>query len=357
METRDEDTRHLLGMIKGSAQRGAELVKQVLSFARGVEGQRISLQPKHLISEMVNIARETFPKSINIQSLLPKSLWMLSGDPTQLHQVLLNLCVNARDAMPAGGELTIAAENVLVETRLPGMDEGAKPGPHIVIKVTDTGAGIPPELREKIFDPFFTTKEVGKGTGLGLSTSLGIVKSHGGFIKVESEPGKGSTFEVWLPAKTGEEQSPSPVEEARLPRGNGELILVVDDEASLRAMTRQTLEAYGYVVLTATNGVEAAAIYSRYRDGIEAVLTDMAMPVMDGAALTLALRRINPAVRVIAASGLSNPEHQTKAIGAGAKQFLSKPYNAEMLLNSLAEILHDRRSSPSPPISAANAPG
>jgi CheY-like chemotaxis protein len=221
------------------------------------------------------------------------------------------------------------------------MDQDNKLGSYIVIKVTDTGTGIPPEIREKIFDPFFTTKEFGKGTGLGLSTSLGIVKSHGGFINLDSEPGKGSTFEVWLPANTCGEQSQAQTEEAQLPRGHGEMILVADDEACLRAMTRQTLEAYGYIVLTAINGVDALAIYSRHKDGIGAVLTDMMMPVMDGAALTLALRRLNPAVRVIAASGLSNPEHQTKAIDAGAKRFLSKPYSARMLLNSLSETLHD----------------
>jgi CheY-like chemotaxis protein len=243
--------------------------------------------------------------------------------------------------MPDGGGLTMTAENIMVETRLPGMDPDTKPGPHVVIKVTDTGTGIPPAILEKIFDPFFTTKEAGKGTGLGLSTTLGIVKSHGGFVKVDSEPGQGSTFEVWLPAELGKELATPQVEEARLPRGNGERILVVDDEASLRAITRQTLEAYGYVVLTAANGGDALAIYSRQKDGIDVVLTDMMMPVMDGVALTLAVRKMNPVARVLATSGLSDKERQSKALGAGATLFLPKPYNAEMLLNSLAEILHD----------------
>jgi PAS domain S-box-containing protein len=339
MQARDEITRNLVVMIKGGAERGADLVRQVLSFARGVEGRRISVQAKHLIREMVNIARETFPKSIRIESRTQKDLWVVSGDPTQLHQVLLNLCVNARDAMPAGGELTITADNVLVETPLPGMDQDIKPGPYLVIKVTDTGTGIPPEIRERIFEPFFTTKEVGKGTGLGLSTTLGIVKSHGGLINIESEPGKGTTFEVWLPANNREEQPAAPVGEAPLPRGNGEQILVVDDELSLRTLTRQTLEAHGYVVLTATNGAEAITTYSKYKEEIDVVLTDILMPEMDGVALTLALRKMNPTALVIATCGFADKEHHAKAIDAGAKKFLPKPYTAEMLLNSLAEIL------------------
>ena len=194
---------------------------------------------------------------------------MFLGDPTQLHQVLLNLCVNARDAMPEGGDLTISAGNVMVDPRLPGLDQGAKPGPHIVIKVSDTGTGMSAEIREKIFVPFFTTKEVGKGTGLGLSTTLGIVKNHGGFIDVTSELGEASIFEVWLPAKTLAEPSAPEAAEARLPRGNGERILVVDDEASLRAMTQHILEVYGYVVLTAANGGDAMALYSRDEKGVD----------------------------------------------------------------------------------------
>jgi PAS domain S-box-containing protein len=342
MKEGDEESRNLIGMIKNNARHGAELVKQVLSFARGAESGRAWVDPKQLIRDVVNIARNTFPKSIRIAAQTPKQLWMFLGDPTQLHQVLLNLCVNARDAMPEGGDLTISAGNVMVEPRLPGLDQGAKPGPHIVIKVSDTGTGMSAEIREKIFVPFFTTKEVGKGTGLGLSTTLGIVKNHGGFIDVTSELGKGSVFEVWLPAKTLAEPSAPEAAEARLPRGNGERILVVDDEASLRAMTQHILEAYGYVVLTAANGGDAMALYSRDEKGVDLVLTDIMMPVMDGNALTRALRKINPDVRVIAASGLGNPENQSKAMSAGANRFLFKPYNAEVLLNSVADVLQGR---------------
>ncbi len=340
MEAGNAGTRDMVEMIKRSAQRGTDLVKQILSFARGVEGRRIAVQPKHLIREMVDITRQTFPKSLCIEFSTPRNLWLLSGDPTQLHQVLLNLCVNARDAMPDEGVLRITAENVAVDAGSAGVSHGVKPGPYVVIKVIDTGTGIPAEAREKIFDPFFTTKEAGKGTGLGLSTALGIVRSHGGFINVVTELGKGSIFEVWLPAETGGDPSPAPDEETQLPRGNGEVVLVVDDEGSLRSLTRDTLEAFGYIVLTAANGADALATYSRHHDGIHVVLTDAMMPVMDGFALIRAVKQINPNVHVILASGLSSDQHQNQATAAGVKRFLPKPYNAKVLLTCLAEIFH-----------------
>src|SRR5216683_8320103 len=258
-------------MIKGSAERGAELVKQVLSFASGIAGRPVAVQPKHLIREMANIARETFPKSIRFRFEIANDLWMLLGDPTQLHQVLLNLCVNARDAMPTGGELTIAAENVLVGASLPSIDQDAKPGPHVVIKVTDTGTGIPTEIRKRIFDPFFTTKEVGKGTGLGLSTTLGIVKSHGGFISVYSEQGRGTTFKIFLPvvgSDAGSRRTTTP----KVMNGNGELILLVDDETNIRRVTKMILEKHNYRVIEASDAPEALAIFAQQMSSITAVL-------------------------------------------------------------------------------------
>jgi len=341
LEAKDEDTRNLLGMIRTSAQRGAELVQQVLSFARGLEGRSVEVQPKHLIREIATIARETFPKSIRVQANLTEHLWIVEGDPTQLHQVLLNLCVNARDAMLAGGELTISAQNALANRDFPEAGRESKPHPFVVIKVSDTGIGIPPEIKEKIFDPFFTTKEVGKGTGLGLSTSLGIVKSHGGFINVESKSGQGTTFEVWLPASDGLAAVPAQAEKSPFPQGNGELILVVDDESQIRELTRKTLEAHGFGVLTARNGADAVVIYLRHQEAIEVVITDMMMPVMDGPGLTLALRTINPAVRIIAVSGLCNAQTQAKAVSLGANRFLPKPYSAETLLSCVAGVINE----------------
>ena len=198
----DAASQQLITIIGTSAERGADMVRQVLSFARGVEGRRMEVQVKHLLADMEKIARDTFPSDIQIRSIIPHDLWTIQGDPTQIHQVLLNLCVNARDAMPRGGALTISAENRALDEHYAALEADAAPGPYVYIQVEDTGTGIPPEVIEKIFDPFFTTKEVGKGTGLGLSTSAAIVKSHGGFMRVYSEPGKGTRFKLYLPAQT-----------------------------------------------------------------------------------------------------------------------------------------------------------
>jgi CheY-like chemotaxis protein len=264
---------------------------------------------------------------------------VIVGDPTQLHQVLVNLCLNARDAMPNGGTLSLHAENVELDAQYAGLNPEASPGPHIFLQVEDNGVGMAPEILEKIFDPFFTTKEVGKGTGLGLSTSAAIVKSHGGFIHAYSEPGKGSKFKIYLPAKIGPPSETTAVQMAELPRGNGELILVIDDEASARQITSQTLEAFGYRVVVASDGADALAIYANQRNEIAVVLTDMMMPVMDGAATIRVLRRMNPELPIIAASGLSANGYVARATSLGVKHFLPKPFTAEALLKVLREIL------------------
>jgi CheY-like chemotaxis protein len=328
-----------LEMVSSSAQRGADMVSQVLSFARGVEGRRMEIQIKHLIQDIEKIANETFLKHIQVRTIVPHHLWTIIGDPTQLHQVLLNLCVNARDAMPEGGMLTISAENLALDTHYAGMNLEAKPGPYVLLQVEDSGTGMPAEVVEKIFDPFFTTKEIGRGTGLGLSTSLAIVKSHGGFIRVYSEPGVGTRFKVFLPAWTGPLSGTAEEMPPEMPRGNGELILVVDDEASVRQITQQTLEAFGYRVVLASDGADAVAIYATRQAEIAAVLTDMTMPVMDGAAAIQVLRKFNPNVRIIAASGLSSNGYITDAASLGVKHFLAKPYTAETLLKTLAQVL------------------
>jgi PAS domain S-box-containing protein len=341
-EVRHEHGQSLTATIKGSAQRGADLVKQVLSFARGVEGRKIPLQPKHLIREVSGFIRETFPKSIRLNTKISQDLWLLSGDPTQLYQVLLNLCVNARDAMPNGGVLLISAENATIEPGAVPSAPDAKVSQYVVIRVADTGSGIAPEIRDKIFDPFFTTKEIGKGTGLGLSTTMAIVRSHAGFIKLVTELEKGSSFEVWLPARIGDEPSAVAIEKPPLQPGHGELILVVDDEASIRAIGRDVLQSYGYNALTATDGADAIVQYAQRKDEVRAVVTDIMMPVMDGVALIFALRRLNSAVPIIASGGLSNPEHQAKTTDAGANYFLPKPYTAEAFIHILQDALRSR---------------
>ncbi len=332
----DAESGNLLDILSTSVQRGADMVRQVLSFARGVEGRRMEVQIRHLVQDMEKTVRDTFLKTIEMRTVLPHDLWTVMGDPTQLHQVLMNLCVNARDAMPHGGRLTISAENLMLDAHYASLNPEAKPGPYVFIQVEDTGSGIPPGILEKIFDPFFTTKEVGKGTGLGLSTSLAIIKSHGGFMRVYSEMGIGTKFHINLPARTEASAAAATEIAAELPRGHGELILVVDDEASVRQITQQTLEAFGYRVIIASDGSEAVAIYATRRAEISVVLTDMTMPVMDGLATIQVLRKINPAVRIIAASGLSA---NSQLAGFGVRHFLPKPYTAEALLKVLREVL------------------
>jgi PAS domain S-box-containing protein len=333
----DEDGQRLLAMLQVSAERGAGLVKQVLSFARGVEGDRITLQPRHLIKEIVKILKDTLPKSIEVEFEASDDLFVVAGDATQLHQVLMNFFVNARDAMPAGGKLTIKADNVHIDDSYARMNLEAKPGAFVLITIADSGVGISPEVINRIFEPFFTTKEHGKGTGLGLSTALGIVKGHGGFINVYSEPGRGTQFKIYLPAV----ETPFTVQadsSASLPIGRGELILVVDDEIAIREITKGTLEAYGYRALTAADGTEAVALYAQHKDEIEVVLTDLMMPYMDGPVTIRALLKMNPNVRIIASSGLAE---NSRAI-EGVKLFLPKPYTAERLLNALAEVIGPR---------------
>jgi two-component system, cell cycle sensor histidine kinase and response regulator CckA len=339
LKTTDETSRKWLDVLRTNAERGGNMVRQVLSFARGVEGERVALQPKHLVKEIVKILRETLPKSIEISFHVPDDLWIISADATQMHQVLMNLCVNARDAMPEGGSLSIRAQNITVDENYARMHIEAKAGRFVVINVADTGPGMTSEVQSRIFEPFFTTKEMTKGTGLGLSTALTIVKSHGGFINVYSELHKGSHFAIYLPALNTEEAIDSIAAKTDLPLGHGELILVVDDEESIREITRGTLETFGYNVLTASDGTEALAIYADRKNDIAIVLTDMVMPFMDGPATIRALQRMNPKVKIIAASGLGNGQRAGEGVLEGVSYFLNKPYTAEKLLKTLANIL------------------
>lgn len=346
LKSTDSQSQQWLTTLETSAKRAADLVKQVLSFARGLEGDRTLVKMEQLISEIEQIVRETFPKSINVLVDLPSDeLWQLSGDATQLHQVLMNLCVNARDAMPAGGTMRIAVENWMVDENYARMNIGACVGPHIVLTVSDTGIGIPADIRDRIFEPFFTTKEVGKGTGLGLSTVIGIIRDHGGFVNVYSEPGRGTQFKICLPAVDVPEAQQSSQQTQPVPQGQGELVLVVDDEAAISEITKISLETYNYQVLTASDGIEAIALYAQHQQAVQAVLLDMMMPAMDGATTIRTLQRINPEVKIIATSGLASNQQTASLAGTGVKAFLSKPYTAEKLLKTLQEVLNPLQST------------
>jgi hypothetical protein len=340
MKFSDEKSIGLVETLEASAERGANLVKQVLSFARGAEGEHSIIQVRHIISEIDKILKETFPKSIEITTDVPKDLWPISADPTQFHQVMMNLCVNARDAMPNGGALKIHARDFIADENYARMNIEAKAGPYIVIDVTDRGVGIPSEIIDRIFEPFFTTKEPGKGTGLGLSTVFRIVKDHGGFVRVYSEVGKGTKFSVYLPAAdTTETRHLAKKQIENLPTGNGELILVVDDEASVREIAKISLVTNGYQAVTANDGAEAIALYVRKRREIKAVVLDVVMPIMDGPACIRALKKIDPGVKIILVSGLKDNSNLVKVENADIAAFLTKPYTTETLLKTLKEVL------------------
>ncbi len=331
----DEKNQELLKILEDSSKRGAQLVKQITSFAQGAEGKLIPLQLKNLILEVEGIVNSTFPKSIEIFTSLGEDLWTVSVDQTQIHQVLMNLCVNARDAMPQGGILSIRAENFLVDHNYARMNLEAKEGPYVVITVSDTGYGISKEVVERIFEPFFTTKEQGKGTGLGLATVLGIIKNHGGFVRVHSEVGEGSEFRVYLPAIEDEVATQEEAENYQIDRGNNELILVVDDEAFIREMTKNSLEQYNYRVLTASDAVDAFSLYTLHKDEISVVLIDIQMPTIDGLNAIRILQQIDSSIKIIVISGLASNRKLLEASGIQVQAFLLKPYTIKDLLNTI----------------------
>ncbi len=335
----EEQHQSLFNTLDLSARRGREIVRQILSFASGVEGEHTIVSLRELVQEQERICRNTFYKLIEIHTRLPDDLWAVKGDATQLHQVLMNLSVNARDAMPAGGMLTIAAANLEIGEGSNVLPHGKNAGPYVLLTVSDTGTGIAPHVMERIFDPFFTTKEAGKGTGLGLSTVLGIVQQHGGFVDVSSEPGSGTQFRVYLPAKPARQPGPATPEPVRLPSGNQEFVLVVDDEQPIREVVKVTLEIQGYRVITASGGGEAISIFNERHHEIAVVITDISMPVIDGPAAIRAIQQVQPQAKIIAMSGVLEKGRMVEAPNGRPISFLQKPFTGERLLTRLQEVI------------------
>lgn len=333
------DSAKWLGIIRESSERGAHLVKQVLTFARGMSGDRITIRLRHIVKDFVASLSEMLPKSISLKYDIPSDLWPISADPTQLHQVLLNISINARDAMPEGGTISIHAENLNIDENYARMNVDAVPGQYVLLTIKDTGTGIDPEIAKRIFDPFFTTKEIGKGTGLGLATTMTIVKSHGGFINVYSEPGQGTRFSIYFPsANEGEAAAAASVADA-LPHGHGELILVVDDEENIRNVAEATLSKFGYRTLTAANGAEAVEILLEHSREVSAVLTDLAMPQNDGLALIREIRQLYPGLDIVVMSGLITQEQSAELTELRVAESLLKPYTAKALLETLSRAI------------------
>lgn len=340
----DKESRQLLETIAGSARRGAGLVRQILLFARGMEGRRIAINPATLFAEAHAFLESTLPKSIRIEFDVPPGVPAISGDPAQLHQVFLNLSLNAKDAMPAGGRLLIAATAVTIPPSAPRPHPDAIPGDFVRIDVTDSGAGIPDTIRSRIFDPFFTTKGVGRGTGLGLSTAHAIVKAHCGFITFVSVQGKGTTFSLFLPTASAGLSEPASEEHAKadggpLPRGHGERVLVVDDEESVRLIMRNTLESFGYSVTTAADGGEAIAIIRSTPALFDLAVVDIQMPGLDGGQTIVALRHIRPDLPIVGASGMATSQNRELMAANGVRHCLDKPFSVDTLIRTVQEAM------------------
>jgi len=333
----------ILDTIEASARRGAQMVRRIMAFAGGEEGERGPLHLASVVEDVARVVRDTFPRRLELAVHLPAEAWVLHADPTQLHQLIRSLCVNARDAMPRGGRLTLTVDNVHLDALSSGLIQASQAGPHVKLTVEDTGTGIPPELQDRVFDPFFTTREVGEGAGLGLSTAASIARSHGGFLTLDSAPGRGTRVEVYLPAELPTDLGEVAVAESQEgpPRGRGELILVVEDEDAVRAVVVQTLARFGYRTLEAANGADAVALFAQRRDEVDLVLTDMAMPILDGPSTIRILRSLQPGLTIVASSGRGASEHRLELAAQGVVHFVSKPCTLRTLLSTLRRALDD----------------
>jgi PAS domain S-box-containing protein len=335
----------VLAMLERSAERGSGLVKQILGFARGTTGELRLTQVKHLARDIVEMIQETFPKSIQFEPQIPSDLWSVLGNPTQIHQVLLNLCVNARDAMPLGGKLRFSVMNRRLNAEQAADLPGARPGAWLLLEVADTGTGIPPDVLAHIWEPFFTTKGVGKGTGLGLSTVRGITADHHGFVAVDTLAGHGTTFRIYLPATPDESTPADGAITGMPPMGHGELILVVDDDTAVRDSVSAVLSKQDYRVLEARDGVEALNHLTQHGNEIALVITDVDMPLLDGAALVRIVAQLRPDLPLIVMSGHAADASNAAALTTAKKSahdFLLKPFPAETLLATVHKFLQPK---------------
>jgi len=342
----DEKSQKRISMLESSAHRGKALIEQILLFARGQEGEMSVLDLRQVIKDITTLIEQTFPKNISVEVNIDRNVSLIMGDSTQLHQVLLNLVVNARDAMPEGGKITISLAPVSVSASDARTNIDASPGSYLLLTVSDTGTGIPQEYLDKIFDPFFTTKPEGKGTGLGLSTVLSIVRAHKGFVEINSTVNVGTSFKIYLPTAVGTVKADgTSFVGVSADKGKGEAILVVDDDEAVSEVAAELLQNAGYTTLVAKDGEEALALYTENYRNVRLVLTDMMMPKMDGASLIRSLRAAQSNVKIIAMSGLMDKEKLMKMAGVESSAFIMKPFTGETLLKTVRSTLGSTRLS------------
>jgi two-component system, cell cycle sensor histidine kinase and response regulator CckA len=327
-----------LQKIHESARRGADLVQRLLTFSRKTDIKPQPINLNYRVKDLTKMLERTIPKMIEIQLSLSEDLVTINADPTQLDQILMNLAVNARDAMPEGGKLLLETAKVSIDEEFVRTHLEAKLGPHVLLTVTDTGSGIDKDTLQHIFEPFYTTKGVGAGTGLGLAMVHGIVRHHGGHIKCYSEPGKGTTFKIYFPALISEEEEAQTIERP-MPRGGSETILLVDDEEFIRDLGSRILTKAGYKVITASDGKEALEVYQHSSDKISLVILDLIMPKMGGKQCLEGLMGLNPSIKVIMASGYSANGPTKDALSAGARGFVNKPYDIRQVLEVVRRVL------------------
>ena len=325
--------------VSTAVQRGADLVRQILVFARKTEVSFAPLEVNLLVTEVQKMVQETFPRTIAVKAELDTNILLIDADRTQVYQTLLNLCVNARDAMPKGGTISIATRKVAgyqLRDRFPGAEETD----FVNVSVADTGVGMNQATRKRVFEPFFTTKGKEKGTGLGLSVVYGIMKSHQGYVDVQSVMGQGTTFDLFFPVR--HEVPPAKAtgtEEEHTPVGGTESILVVEDEALLRDLLKTILAANGYNVFIASDGEEAVSVYKNHHKEIALVIADLGLPKLDGTGVFDHLRMINPGVKVLIASGYIDPGVKSGLLKAGAMGFLQKPMRPDETVRRVREAL------------------
>jgi CheY-like chemotaxis protein len=331
-----------------AAQRCAEITQRLLTFSSGKVIATTGVDVGSLLSEMATGLRRDLPPTVGLQLTPAGDIWPINGDGGSIEQVVMNLVVNAREAMPSGGTLSLSVANRLIQEGDGRHPPGAQPGRFVEIAVADTGGGITADVRAHLFEPFFTTKDPGRAAGMGLAVAYGIVKAHGGWIDVQSEPGQGSTFRVWLPA--AEAMKPRRSDHPARPPRMGECVLVVDDEELIRILAETLLRRTGYEVLTAVDGESALEVYRAKREKIDLVLLDYSMPRLNGLEVLCEMQRIDPDVRVIFSSGYTRDSDSDQLLKSGARAFVPKPYRVDDLVGAVRRVLDQGHEKSSPAV-------